>query len=167
MDLGAVHQTPTRMGILVRELGREDRVAVEDALTRCAAFNDEEIRVALELFDAGVLGEYTLLGAETQAGIKGYICLGRAALTQSTWYIYWICVHPSAQRTGLGHALQREAEAFVRSQDGQRLVLETSGRPDYARARSFYEKAGYTKVGHIPDFYRPGDDCVIYSKVLK
>lgn len=155
------------MGILLRELRADDRDAVEEALTQCAAFNEEEIRVALELFDAGISGEYSLFGAETEAGLKGYICLGKAALTQSTWYIYWICVHPSAQRTGVGHALQIEAESFVRAQNGQRLVLETSGRPDYARARQFYERAGYMKVGHIPDFYRPADDCIIYSKALK
>jgi len=154
------------MGILIRELVPEDRKAVEEALSQCAAFNDEEIRIALELFDAGILGEYCLLGAETGAGMQGYICLGKASLTQSTWYIYWLCVHPLAQGNGLGRALQRAGEEFVRSQNGQRLVLETSGRADYGRARRFYESAGYARVGHIPDFYRPGDDCVIYSKVV-
>jgi ribosomal protein S18 acetylase RimI-like enzyme len=49
---------------------------------------------------------------------------------------------------------------------GERLVLETSGRPDYERSRRFYERAGFTVQGRIPDFYKPGDDCLIYCKIL-
>jgi SET domain-containing protein len=45
-------------------------------------------------------------------------------------------------------------------------VLETSGRADYARARRFYERAGYRTVGRITDFYKPGDDCVFYCESL-
>jgi ribosomal protein S18 acetylase RimI-like enzyme len=78
-----------------------------------------------------------------------------------------MCVHPDVQGTGIGQALERTVEDAVRQMNGDRLVLETSGRPDYERSRRFYERAGFTVHGHIPDFYRPGDDCIIYSKVLR
>jgi ribosomal protein S18 acetylase RimI-like enzyme len=152
------------MGFVIRELVPEDRPAIEEALTACAAFNEEEIRVALELFDSG---DYSFFGAELGGDVEGYVCLGQAPLTQSTWYVYWICVHPKAQGQGVGRALQGKSEEFVRSRSGRRLVVETSGRADYHKARRFYETAGYERVGLIPDFYRPGDDCVIYAKVLE
>lgn len=154
------------MGPLIRPLVAEDRPDVEDALVSCAAFNEEEVAVALELFDAGQPGGYWLFGAQTDGRIHGYVCLAKAPLTRSTWYLYWICVHANAQGRGVGSALQRHGEAFVRSHGGERLVLETSGRPDYQRARQFYERAGYRLVGRIEDFYRPGDDCVIYAMPL-
>ena len=154
------------MGAVIRELQPEDRAAVEEMLTRCGAFNDQEIRVALELFDAGLDAGYSLFGMEEAGKVQGYVCLGKASLTQSTWYIYWICVHPSAQHQGVGRALQVHSEQFVRSQGGLRMVLETSGRLDYERARIFYQNAGYARVGHIRDFYKPGDDCLIYVKEL-
>ena len=68
------------------------------------------------------------------------------------------------QGTGVGQALERSVENSVRHMGGERLVLETSGRPDYERSRRFYERAGFTVHGRIPDFYKPGDDCIIYCK---
>jgi ribosomal protein S18 acetylase RimI-like enzyme len=154
------------MGLLIREARGVDRPAVDKMLKDCSAFNAEEIRVALELFDEGASAGYSLLVAEADAAVRGYICVGQAPLTESTWYVYWICVHPAAQRRGVGQALQRDAEDRVRRKGGERLVLETSGRADYHRARQFYERAGYRKVGRIDDFYRRGDDAVIYVKYL-
>jgi ribosomal protein S18 acetylase RimI-like enzyme len=155
---------PGELGIVTRPLGPVDREAVQEALDACGAFSEEEVGVALELFDAGLAGDYVLFGAERGGRLEGYVCLGKASLTAASWYLYWMCVHPAAQRLGVGQALQRWAEAFVRSQGGERIVLETSGRSDYGRTRRFYERAGYRTVGRIPDFYRPGDDCLIYSK---
>jgi ribosomal protein S18 acetylase RimI-like enzyme len=143
-----------------------DRPVIREALARCGVFTDEEVRVAIEMFDAGVAGDYSLLGIDAGGTLRGYACFGKASLTERSWYLYWICVDPDAQGSGVGQALQRGVEDRVRELGGDRLVAETSGRPDYARARRFYERAGFTVHGRIPDFYRPGDDCVIYGKRL-
>ena len=150
----------------VRQLAPGDRQSIAEALTQCGAFTDGEIRVALEMFDQGLAGDYSLLGIETEGVLRAYACFGKASLTERSWYLYWICVHPAVQGTGLGRALQRTVEDFVRQQGGDRLLLETSGRSDYERSRRFYTRAGFTVQGCIPDFYRPGDDCIIYCKIL-
>jgi ribosomal protein S18 acetylase RimI-like enzyme len=152
--------------VIVRPPAASDRPAIHEALASCEAFTAEEIRVALEMFDSGLAGDYGLLAIETGGAVRGYACFGKASLTERSWYLYWICVHPGAQGTGLGRALARRVEDAVRLQGGERLVLETSGRPAYDRSRRFYERAGFTLQGRIPDFYRPGDDCVIYCKTL-
>jgi ribosomal protein S18 acetylase RimI-like enzyme len=153
--------------LTVRSLTSCDRELVKDALTQCRAFNQEEIRVAIEMFDAGVAGDYSLLGVECDGILRGYACFGRASLTERSWYLYWICVHPAVQRTGVGRALEQSVEQLVRQMGGDRLVLETSGRADYERSRRFYRRAGFTEHGRIPDFYKPGDDCIIYCKTLR
>lgn len=158
------------MGVTVRGFAPSDRAAAAEALNACRAFNEEEIRVALEVLDEaleeGAETGYALFAAERGGRVCGYVCAGSTPLTVSTWHVYWICVHTAAEGTGAGRALEAHLEAFVLSRGGQRLVVETSGRPDYARARRFYEKAGYEAVGRIPDFYGAGDDCVLYCKAL-
>jgi ribosomal protein S18 acetylase RimI-like enzyme len=145
----------------VRQLRAGDRPAIVDALRACGSFTDEEVAVALEVLDAGLE-----TGLDVDGVVKGYVCVGKTPLTRGTWHLYWICVHPSAQKLGLGRRLQAQAEDFVRSRGGERILLETSSTPAYASARTFYDRAGYSIVGRVPDFYRPGDDCIMYCKVF-
>jgi len=156
--------------MLIRELQRQDCNAVRDALIACGAFTDEEVQVALEVLEAGLVGglsgEYPHFVAEVEQHVCGYVCVGKTPLTASTWHLYWICVHPAVQGRGVGQELLSHVEAFVRTCNGERLVVETSGQPSYARTRRFYDDASYIEVGRIPDFYKSGDDCVLYCKTL-
>jgi ribosomal protein S18 acetylase RimI-like enzyme len=151
------------MGMLIRDLRPDDRDAVREALTTCGAFNEEEVTVAIELFDDGT---YPHFGVELEGRIRGYVCMVKTTLTRSTWHLYWICVHPIAQRRGLGRALEAYAVRFARERGGERLVIETSGRPDYEGARAFYRQAGYREAGRIPDYYAAGDDCIYYYRLI-
>jgi ribosomal protein S18 acetylase RimI-like enzyme len=153
--------------MIVRELAADDRTAVREALVDSGAFSEEEVRVAMEMVDSGLQGDYSLPAIEIGGTVRAYACIGRAPLTAAAWYIYWICVHPSVQGTGVGRRLQSHIERLVLEARGNRLVLETSGRADYERTRRFYRDAGFTEAGRIPDFYKPGDDCVVYFKVLE
>lgn len=171
MDVGAFPAAADRMGLTLRALTAADRDPVAAMLSSCLAFTEEEIRVALDVFDDALAGGleagYALLGADVDGQLAGYACGGSTPLTESTWHLYWICVRPAAQGAGAGRALLSAFEALVRSRGGERVVVETSGREDYARARRFYEREGYREVGRIPDFYRTGDDCVLYCKGLR
>lgn len=166
--MGTVYKLRGDAETIVRPARAQDRDAIKEMLGACGAFTAEEVTVALELFDEGRASDasYSLFVADHSGRVRGYVCLGRAALTQHSWYLYWICVHPTVQSQGIGHALQRHSEAFVRAQRGHRLVLETSGRPDYDQARRFYDTEGYAQAGRIANFYRPGDDCLIYVKEI-
>jgi ribosomal protein S18 acetylase RimI-like enzyme len=151
----------------VRNLVAGDEAAVREALEDCGAFSEEEVRVAMEMVEGGLKGDYSLPAVEIDGRVRGYACIGKVPLTRSAWYIYWICVHPAMQGTGVGRILQSRIEQLVRQADGNRLVLETSGRADYDATRRFYRAAGFTEAGRIPDFYKPGDDCVVYYKALE
>lgn len=158
------------MGIVIRPLETRDRSAVRDILSACGVFTGEEVRVALELMEeglaGGLAGPFPLFAAEVDGVLRGYVCIGRVPLTRGTWHLYWIAVHPAIQARGIGRALQAHAEDFIRSLGGERLALETSSRPDYEGTRCFYRRAGFVQVGFIADFYRQGDDCVMFCKVL-
>ena len=57
-------------------------------------------------------------------------------------------VHRRARRRGLGEALMRAAETAARDAGKTLLVLDTAN----PEAERLYERAGWTKVGVIPDF---------------
>ena len=165
MDVAALRAPADRVGVIVRGLQARDRADVRGILLACGGvFTEEEVRVALEMADAP--DDYQLFAAEIEGQIRGFVCIGRTPLTATTWHLYWIAVHPGTQGTGVGRALQSHAEGFVRAHGGERIVLETSGRPDYGRARRFYGDAGYGEAGRIADYYKRGDDCVIFCKVV-
>jgi ribosomal protein S18 acetylase RimI-like enzyme len=156
------------MGMIVRPMRLDDRAAVSAMLQTCGVFTPDEIAIALMLIDEGlsVSDDYFLYIAEELRNVLGYVCVGKTPLTESTWHLYWICVDPSSQRKGVGKLLQLKIEEFVRSERGQRIVLETSSQNIYDRPREFYRHAGYEIVGQIRDFYKTGDDCIIFCKKL-
>jgi ribosomal protein S18 acetylase RimI-like enzyme len=130
--------------------------------------------VALELFDEGRKegngngngdgSDYELIGAFVDGRLIGYACFGPTPATDRTFDLYWIAVHPAAQRTGAGAALMSEVERQLQRRRARLLVVETSSRDDYAGTRLFYEKRGYAESARIRDFYAPGDDRVVLSK---
>ncbi|MBK6785246.1 MAG: hypothetical protein IPG79_16975 [Saprospiraceae bacterium] len=46
------------------------------------------------------------------------------------------------------------------------MIVDTSGTDDFRLTRNFYEKLGYNKEAVIRDFWKEGDDKVIYWKKL-
>ena len=54
----------------------------------------------------------------------------------------------------------------ILSAGGTRIYIDTSGRPQYAPTRAFYERIGFRCDAVLADFYAPGDDRVIYVKCL-
>jgi ribosomal protein S18 acetylase RimI-like enzyme len=46
------------------------------------------------------------------------------------------------------------------------LLVETSGLPSFERTRAFYRKCGYDEEARIRDFYKAGDDKIVYRKML-
>ena len=73
-------------------------------------------------------------------------------LTDRTWNMRALALHPQYQGQGLGAALTRALEDQLRA-DGQRLIIvDTSGTDDFAKTRGFYSHIGYSQVACIPDY---------------
>jgi GNAT superfamily N-acetyltransferase len=151
----------------LRSVRASDRDAVERITRSSGLFREDEIPVAVEVFDAAAAGDpsYTALAAEADGRVVGWICWGPTPCTLGTWDLYWMAVDPSLQGTGVGTALIREMEYRLAGL-ARMIVVETAGRADYAGTRAFYEARGYRAVATIPDFYAPGDDQIAYVKYL-
>lgn len=153
--------------IELRELRPADRAPLERAIRSTAAFNEEEVAVALELIDAG-LGEQRadpylfVVAADEHGEALGYSCFGRTALTDGVYDLYWIVVRADAQRFGVGRKLLAATADRVRALKGRMIIIETAGKPEYEKQRAFYERVGCKLLARYPDFYRVGDDKLVY-----
>lgn len=151
----------------LRPLSPADRRRLEEITRAVLVFREDEVPVALEVFDAAVGGspDYIALGATVDDRLVGWICWGPTPCTLGTYDLYWMAVDPTMQGSGIGAALLREMEGRLAG-SARLIVVETAGRPDYRPTRAFYEARGYRKAAIIPDFYAPGDDQVVYVKAL-
>jgi GNAT superfamily N-acetyltransferase len=153
--------------VRLRALASGDRTAVEQMTRGTGLFHDNEVAIAVEVFDAAVAGtsDYEAMGAEVGGALAGWICWGPTPCTLGTWDCYWIVVDAAHQGEGIGSALLSDMEQRLEGR-ARLIVAETAGRDDYAPTRVFYERRGYHAQSRIPDFYAPGDDQVVYVKYL-
>jgi ribosomal protein S18 acetylase RimI-like enzyme len=151
----------------LRPLTAADRRRIEEITRAVLVFRDDEVPVALEVFDGAVGGspDYHAVGATVDERLVGWICWGPTPCTLGTYDLYWMAVDPTIQGSGIGATLLREMEGRLAG-SARLIVVETAGRPDYRPTRAFYEARGYRKASVIPDFYAPGDDQVVYVKAL-
>ncbi len=155
----------------IRPLLRRDRPRLAALLKAQAHFRLQEVQIALELIDIGLnqpgQEDYLLRCAEDKQGeVRGYVCYGKAPLTDAVYDLYWIVVHPDSWNQGTGTALLRHAEEDLRNQQARLLLIETSSLPAYAIPRAFYQKHGYRELARIPDYYAIGDHKLIFGKTL-
>jgi D-alanine-D-alanine ligase len=157
--------------LAIRWCGRQDREPVVDLLSRTQFFRPDEMAIAKEVLDAGIKdgprGHYQSYVIEVSGQVSGWVCFGPTPCTLGTFDVYWIAVDPACQGQGLGKRLVDFAEARIASSGGRLAVAETSGRQIYQSTRAFYERLGYVAASPIPDFYGPGDDKCVFTKVLK
>lgn len=155
----------------LRDLTAPDRAPVERILRATGVFTEEEVAVALELVDAGLAPSsgdgYRFLVAEDEGGVAGYACWGATPLAEGTHDLYWIAVDPARSGRGIGTALLSAVERSLRAEGGRLLIAETAGKAAYDGTRAFYLARGYREEARIADFYREGDDKVVYVKRLQ
>lgn len=75
-------------------------------------------------------------------------------------------IHPDRQGQGGGAALLRYVEHQLRQRGERILLVETSGLPDFEYQRTFYRGCGYGEEARIRDFYKAGEDKVVFWKAL-
>lgn len=87
-------------------------------------------------------------------------------MTEGTWNLYLIAIHPDQQRQGRGKALLAHVEKILVERGERLLLVETSGTDDFDYVRTFYRNSGYEEAARIRDFYAYGVDKITFRKVL-
>ena len=168
LDIGGIH-------ISIRDqVHPADLASVRRITESSGFFSVAEIEVAVELVQThlfqGERSGYHFLFADADAPIGqtiGYSCFGPIPCTLASFDLYWIAVHDSYRRIGLGKLLLAESEAAIRRMGGRRIYVETSSRAQYQPTHVFYNRTGYLQQALVPDFFAPGDGKIIYVKELQ
>jgi ribosomal protein S18 acetylase RimI-like enzyme len=154
----------------IRSLMPGDRDALVDLVRATDVFTEDEIDIASELIDIVIeqpdQQDYIIHVYDDGSAILGYYCIGPTPGTDSTFDLYWIAVAVGNQGSGIGAALDAHLIDVIRSRGGRLVIAETSSTPRYDRTRAFYVRRGYTEVSRIRDYYRSGDDLVVFGKYL-
>lgn len=103
---------------------------------------------------------------DDEDGLRGAAYYAPEAFSEGVWNLYFIGVHPTYQGKGRGSILLNYVEKALKEQGERLLLVETSGMGSFEKTRTFYRKNGYDEEARIRDFYKPGDDKVIFRKAL-
>ncbi len=88
-------------------------------------------------------------------------------MTDGTWNLYLIAIHPNHQKQGRGAVLLRYVEQMLAERGERVLLVETSGTDDFEYVRAFYRNNDYVEEARIRDFYTDGVDKVVFRKSLR
>lgn len=99
-------------------------------------------------------------------GLVGVAYCEPERMTEGTWNLLLLAVHPSYQKQGRGEKLIHYVEQTLSARAARILLVETSGTPDFEYVREFYRKQGFEEEACIRDFYAEGMDKVIFRKEL-
>jgi ribosomal protein S18 acetylase RimI-like enzyme len=102
-----------------------------------------------------------LFVAEYEGKVAGFAWIDPKGAFSSAPYLRLIAVDPSVRGGGIGAALLAEFEARTAGVGRDWCLLVSDFN---TAARAFYEKHGYTNVGLLPDFARPGIAEVLMVK---
>jgi len=166
-------ENETKQDERIRPVKMRDRSRIEEMVVSSDRFNQEEIATALELVDEalerGEKSGYLIVVLEVgkeHPPVKGYACYGPTPLTQGAYDLYWIVTDPAVQGKGFGRRLLEYVERDIVRRGGRMLLIETSSQESYGTTIRFYKRNGYERVARIKDFYRIGDDKLVFSKGL-
>ncbi|HLT37798.1 MAG TPA: GNAT family N-acetyltransferase [Enhygromyxa sp.] len=153
------------------QLGASHRPQLEGMLRATESLNEAEVAVALELIDLTLenpgQSDYRFLLARGPAGLAGYVCYGPTPMTDGTYDLYWLVTHPEQRRRGVARMLVVAMEQRLRSEGARLVRVETSSLEGYGAARRFYRACAYQESAVLREFYRPGDDLIIFIKALQ
>ncbi len=154
---------------MIRPTTPDDTAAILDLAVSSGLFPPgatEEVAGVLAGCLDGTAGPDHHWVTDDDGGPVGVAYYAPERMTDGTWNLYMIAVRPDRQRQGRGAVLVRHVEAALAARGARILLVETSGLASFERTRAFYRNCGYDEEARIRDFYKAGDDKVIFRKAL-
>ncbi|MBX2865083.1 MAG: GNAT family N-acetyltransferase [Leptolyngbyaceae cyanobacterium MAG.088] len=135
------------------------------AIAEAIGFEPDECKVLSEMMADYFSGNSDHIWlTDDEDGPVGVAYCAPERMTNGTWNLLFIAIHPEAQGQGRGTLLIEHVEQLLKEQNVRLLLVETLANFD--RTRAFYCKCGYVEEARIRDFYDTGADKIVYRKLL-
>lgn len=151
---------------MIRALVQQDLEAVKEVIGSTGLFPPDLLDEMTQAYfnDANSSDVWLVSIADNVPVAVAYCAPER--LTEGTFNLYLIAVHKELHGKGVGTELISFVEDYLKTQGHRILIVETSGLPEFELTRRFYEKLQYSREAVIRDFYRAGEDKVIFWKMI-
>lgn len=155
----------------IRLVERRDAAALIDLIVAIELFPPEELEEVQEIIDAylngGSKGEFWLVDDDPELGLCGVAYCAPERMAPGTWNLLLIGVHSHRRHQGRGTRLIQRTEDLLRERGNRILIVETSSLDEFKDTRRFYAQTGYTEEARVRDFYKPGEDKIVFWKSLR
>jgi ribosomal protein S18 acetylase RimI-like enzyme len=128
---------------------------------------DQHFRVSETALEEGKNGTQDIWLTDDDNEPVGMAYIAPERMTEGTWNLYLIAVHPDRQKQGRGKTLLRHVEQMLMERGERILLVETAGTDDFEYVRAFYRQNGYEEEARIREFYAAGVDKIVFRKALK
>jgi GNAT superfamily N-acetyltransferase len=150
---------------MIRPIAAEDLPDLKTIIDATGLFPSDMLdSMIATYFSDGQADELWL--TDDQDGPDGIAYCAPERMTEGTWNLYLVAVHPDHQGKGRGTAILQHVEKTLAARGERVLLVETSGLPAFERTRAFYRQRGYDEEARIRDFYRAGEDKITFRKAL-
>lgn len=150
----------------IRPTKPEDIFGLKEVLDSTGIFPSEMLPEMVSSFFDDLASTDQWLTCEHDGKVVGFCYASLEQMTENTWNMLAIAVHASVQGGGCGSAIVGALENALRSRGGRLLIVDTSGKDEFAQTRAFYRKNGYAEEARIRDFWSAGDDKIVFWKRL-
>jgi ribosomal protein S18 acetylase RimI-like enzyme len=154
---------------MIRPITLDDTTALIALAEASGLFQPHEtevLRHMLAEYFGGETDSQDLWLTDDDDGLVGVAYVAPERMTEGTWNLYLIAIHPDRQRQGRGSALLSQVEQRLSERNERLLLVETAGTGSFEYVRTFYRNSGYEEEARIRDFYAAGTDKIVFRKVL-
>jgi len=114
-------------------------------------------------------GHSWLVATDAGGRVAGAAYFAPEPFGDRVWNLYFLAADPSNHRRGAGSSLVTHVEQLLRAkgeESARVLIVETSSSAAYEGARAFYAGRGFDREAVIREFYGPGEDKIVFWKLL-
>jgi GNAT superfamily N-acetyltransferase len=154
------------MTATIRKVQADDVASLKEVIDANELFPSEYLDDMIHGFLHGEAPQDIWLTQEVDGQAVSIAYCAPEKMTEGTFNLYLIAVHPHHQSKGLGAGLIKHVEDLLRQMGHRVLLVETSGLEEFERTRKFYDQCHYTREAVIRDFYKEGEDKVVFWKRL-
>lgn len=112
----------------------------------------------------GEIIENYIVAEDNDKNIIGFCGYTQDCEVDDVFWLAWFGIKREFQRHGIGTKLVKNLLEALQSHNARLLLVHTSSKLE--GAQHFYDKLGFTLQGRIKNYFRTGEDKLIYSKSL-